>query len=198
MKALIAVVVLVAGLFGLGFLLPAEQWVGRSVAVNAPPEVIYAQVAQPESWRWAPEDVRGSGKLQLTQADPIRGIAYEVSLDREPYKARGAIQWVPSAPATLVIWTWKARYGGPFSRLTGILEGERQGEQFATGLQALKKIAEAAAPAAVPSVPEAPKEPEQPVELPPPVEPGGEAEAVARGEAPPSSPEEPVAAPAQP
>jgi hypothetical protein len=237
-KSLIAVVVLVAGLFVLGFLLPAEQLVGRSVTINAPPDAIYAHVDNLKSWTWAPwsatkmpggryrydgpeagvgarvawqDEKVGDGKLWLTQADPTRGITYEMSVDGDQHKANGAVRFVPSGPATLVTWTSMARYGDPIARFMGIVAGERLGEQFEQGLLELKKIAEASAAARSPApapvlvegghddVTAAPVAAlPEPVEAPTPVEPEADAEAVARGApAPPSAPE-PAATPTQP
>jgi hypothetical protein len=237
-KTLIAVVVLVAGPLALGFLLPAEQLVGRSVTIDAPPDAIYAHVDNLKSWTWAPwsatkmpggryrydgpeagvgarvawqDEKVGDGKLWLTQADPTRGITYEMSLDGEQHKADGAVRFVPIGPATLVTWTWKARYGHPIARLMGIIAGERLGEQFEQGLLELKKIAEASAPARSPApvpvlveggddeVTAAPvAAPPEPVEAPTAVEPEAEAEVVARRAPEPPSAPPPVDAPAQP
>src|SRR5919106_1023558 len=118
-KILIAVAVLVAAFFGVGLLLPAEQLVGRSVTINAPPETIYTHVDSPRSWGWSPwsasrlpgariryegpetgvgaqvvwqHEPTGDGKLSLTKADPRRGVTYQMSMNSDPYTASGGPQ----------------------------------------------------------------------------------------------------------
>src|SRR5919198_5548551 len=146
-KKLLILLAVVAALFGLGFLLPAEQLVGRSVAVNAPPEAIYTHLESLQAWTWSPwarlrydgpeagvgarmgwqGEKLGEGRFWLTKADPTRGVAYEMSLNREPYTATGAVQLVPSESSTLVVWTWKGRYSVPLGRLVGLVAGEKLG-----------------------------------------------------------------------
>lgn len=173
-KILIALVVVVASVLGLGFVLPSEQRVARSVTVNAPPETLYAYVANLQKWEtwspWSPTKVPGvryrydgpetgvgarmvwegetigDGKLWLTQADSARGIGYELSVDGDQHKSSATLQFVPTGPATLVVWTWKVRRDDPIDRLVGIVAGENVGHQFEVGLVELKKVAEAAAP----------------------------------------------------
>ena len=237
MKKILIGVAVVAALFGAGYMLPAEQLVGRSVAVNAPPEAIYSHVDSPRSWTWSPwsaaklpgariryegpqtgvgaqvvwqDETMGDGRLSLAKADPLRGVTYEMSLNRDPYTASGGLQFVPGDSSTLVVWTWRARYSDPVARLMGIIAGEQLGAQLEQGLLELKKIAEASAPAVPTPSPPVPAEPAAevaatPVDAPPePVdppavpEPKRQEEEVAESAPASPPPQEPVATPGEP
>jgi Polyketide cyclase / dehydrase and lipid transport len=170
-SVLMAIVALVAGVFALGFAIPTEQTVARSVAVKAAPEIVYAQVANLRNWEgWAPWSARNlpaarfsyegseagvgasmlwqgtdgrGGRLWLTSADAVNGIAFEMVLHADQrQKATGMIQIVPSGSETLVVWTWRARFNGPVERWKGLLVDEMLGPQFEDGLVQLKKAAE--------------------------------------------------------
>jgi hypothetical protein len=170
-RILIAPVALVAGFFAIGYVLPAEQVVARSVAVKAAPADIYAQVANLKKWgAWAPwggskfagaqvsyegpETGVGAvmvwqgkenegGKLWVTQGDPLSGISYEMWMRGDQRKSTGGIQLVPNELETLVVWTWRARFEGPLERWMGLAVDEMLGPQIEAGLIELKKVVEA-------------------------------------------------------
>ena len=70
---LIAVVALLALLFGVGLLLSPKFVVSRSVTVNAPPEKIYALIADPRGWtQWSAWNQRDP-KMTIEYSGPASG-----------------------------------------------------------------------------------------------------------------------------
>ena len=162
------VVVLALFLVALAYLMPAQWHVERTAVVNAPPEVIYAKVADLRQWRqWTiwylrnPQletryegpasgvgavsewrDAQGTGRLIITAAEANRQIAYDLLFDGEML-TRGSIVLAPDASGTRVTWTFDGDAGlNPVKRYFGILVTRRVGDDFDAGLATLKRVSE--------------------------------------------------------
>lgn len=151
---------------------PNNFRVERSALVNAPPEKIYAQVANFHNWMdWSPwegldPDLKrtyagsaeglgaiyswegnkkvGAGRMELTRADPRTGVSLKLDFFR-PFKANNLtdISFAPEGKATRVNW---AMYGPqPFiGRLmtTFVSMDKMVGNDFEKGLAKLKSVSE--------------------------------------------------------
>jgi hypothetical protein len=171
-KMSIAFAALVALVLGIGGVLPSKYRVERSTTIHAPAGVVYAFVANLRRWQdWAPwsarkgpgsqwmfggpevgvgavhswggEDV-GTGTLSLTEADPTKGVAYEVSLEHGRYVMHGRISFEPAAPGTRVTWVDEGDLGGnPLMRYLRFPLESRLGGDMEEALAHLKKQVEA-------------------------------------------------------
>jgi hypothetical protein len=158
---------LVALLFGVGTLLPAEWSIQRSTTIGAPASVVYSQIASfkngwahwnpwlepsmtitysgPEAGvgatqSWTGGDTNG-GRITITGADATRGIDF--SLDFGPFPIRGRIAVVEDANRTLVTWANTGTIVGlPVYRFMRFGLGRFVGVPMDRGLADLKNIAE--------------------------------------------------------
>jgi uncharacterized protein YndB with AHSA1/START domain len=170
-KWIVAVgVVLFAVLLGGGIFLPSTFTVTRSAVIAAPPEKIYALVADPRGWqRWAPWSRRdplmhieysgpasgagatwrwksksqGDGAMTFTEADPGRRVAYELYLHEFGTTSSGELRFEPAEAVTKVTWTMSGDMGkNPFYHWMALGAGGVVGKDFSQGLSGLKSEAE--------------------------------------------------------
>lgn len=162
-----AVIFLVVGLS-----LPRKFRVERSIAIAAPPEAIYPVVAKLHEWptwtAWTQErfpDMKmefsgpesgvgakqswqgkssGSGKIEITKAEPAEGIDYAFAFEDKP--SVGGIKFSPGSDgSTLVRWHSEGDLGyNPISRYFGLLMDRFMGPDFEQGLSNLKRKVETA------------------------------------------------------
>lgn len=139
-KILLGVVSLVVVLAALGFVLPDSRHVERSVVINAPPEKIYALVADlNEANRWSPwskmdpamtQEISGSGigqkqvwkskKLgdgsqEIVGLNPPTGVDYSLDFG-DMGRAMAAMRLEPTAGGVKATWSLDTRMrdGVPF------------------------------------------------------------------------------------
>jgi hypothetical protein len=164
--------ILVFGLVGLivvlllvGFFMPTNWRVQRSIVVDAAPEAVQPHVADLSHWpEWNPcvsEDPRmtfsfegeqarvgsvmrwhsekmGDGVVRMTKASPGEGMEYELSMEEFESPARGSITLVRDGQRTRVTWTDAGDVGSnPFMRLTLPLMEAMMGKYFDRGLATL-------------------------------------------------------------
>ncbi|EPX60977.1 hypothetical protein D187_001629 [Cystobacter fuscus DSM 2262] len=170
-KILIAFASLLGLLLVIGLLLPTTYRVERSLLILAPPEAVYAQVAQPRHWgEWTPWNAErypggqwmfggpelgagsvrtweggslGRGTLSLSEADPKTGVAYQASLDGGRFSARGRISLASAEGGTQVTWVDEGSLGrSPLRRYLAPFIRSRLGAGLEQGLARLKQVAE--------------------------------------------------------
>lgn len=176
-KILIAFATLLGLLLVIGFALPSKFRVERSTIIQAPPEAIYAYVANLQRWQeWGPWSAKkypgsqwmfggpeagvgavhswsgervGNGTLSLTQADPKTGVAYAMSVEHGRYLLHGRISFAPEGQGTRVTWVDEGDVGGnPLARYLVPFIRSRLGRYFEEGLANLGKRVEAGSPLA--------------------------------------------------
>ncbi len=183
---------LVAAVVVVGLLLPRQWSVEETVVINAGPEHIHPLVDDLKEWQsWAawtkamdPEvvydyspkaagegawwtwkgPVMGLGKMIITKSDPATGVWVDEMINSEEVNAKGSLTWTREGEATKVKWvdsgTLPPVIGGYF---VGFFN-KMLSENFQTGLQNLKAVAEKrqaagqaapaeAAPVAAPAAP---------------------------------------------
>ena len=167
----IALVVLAAVVLaiGVGFALPSEYLVERSIVVNADRERIHALVGDLNRWpEWAPwqeadttiritygDTTRGvgahqswrgdsgSGELTVTSSSPESGIEYDLSFDGGAWLSVAALKYQPEGDATRVTWSmWGDAGGNLIGRYFGVMMDYMVGPMFEGGLDKLKARAE--------------------------------------------------------
>jgi len=129
---LLALLVLAAGL---GFMMPGQWHVERSIVVHASPPTVFRLVndlQRWEDWSWwnaavdpslrrsfqrgAPTagvgaamswtgDEIGEGRLTITESVPDRLLRYDLALERDSLQTRGAITLEPQPGGVKVVWT---------------------------------------------------------------------------------------------
>jgi uncharacterized protein YndB with AHSA1/START domain len=167
---LVGLVVLVAGLVAVGFLMPSQYRVERSVRIDAPAERVYALLADPREWKgWSEWNRRdpamkitysgppagsgaawswesrseGEGHMAFTRADPPRRIEYALEFPSMGAKSKGALTLSANGPSTAVTWTNEGDVGSnPLMRLFVPFMDSMVGPDFAAGLANLKALAE--------------------------------------------------------
>lgn len=174
-KLLLTLLVFIVLLLGIGFLLPTEWEVERSVVIDAAPGAVYSTVATLKTWpdwtywnrerdpscEWSfegPEtgpgavmkwegNVHMQGSLTIDAGGPATGIQYTLAMqDMTPLQ--GSIALAPEASRTKATWrTHGASDGMPWSNWLMLLLIEPvMGGFFEEGLNNLKTRVEARAP----------------------------------------------------
>jgi hypothetical protein len=168
----VSIAVLFVGVTLVGLFLPTTLHVERSIVVGARPEDIYPLIADFKTgWKdWSPfenesDDMQmryegpeigvgaqqswtsakmGDGHMMLTQADPQKGVSYDLSLMHDAYRLEGSLVCAPASDGTRVTWVDDIAYGSnPYRRYMGVLIKKPLGDAFDKGLAALKRKAEA-------------------------------------------------------
>jgi hypothetical protein len=171
-RIVIAFVVLVVVLLGIGFLLPRDVHVERSATIDAPPEVVFAHVNDLRQWEaWTPWSKDRDATLELEYGDPAAGkgawyswTAKELGsgkleiTDSQPPKsldmllhieggmggpAECGFKFEPADGKTNVTWHFDADMGvWPPGRYVGLFMDKLLGGDYETGLAKLKKVTE--------------------------------------------------------
>jgi len=162
---------LVAVLIVIGFLLPEQYNVERSIVIEAPPPEIHAQVADLKQWpKWTvwnkekyPEleysyeddsigkgavqtwtdPKHGNGSLEITWANPYGGIQYTMTMDAFDHELKGDIRYTREGDKTRVTWTSRGELGNnPVMRWLGLTFDKAIGAEYEASLQRLKNVVE--------------------------------------------------------
>ncbi len=169
-RLLAAVVLLLAVLLGGGLLLSPRFAVSRTATVNAPPEKVYALVADPRGWKqwsaWNRRDPamaieysgaasgvgavwawksksQGDGRMSFTSAEPPKRLGYELFFPDFGTTSSGEFRLDPNGGATQVTWTMDGDMGAnPVYRWMGLFMDRMVGPDFDAGLANLKALAE--------------------------------------------------------
>lgn len=173
-----------------GFLLPSDYHIERSVEIEAEPARVHALVGDLQRWPdWTPwqeidpsietiygevtsgvgahqswSGKSGGGKLTFTKCDPETGVAYDMYFDGDDNLVLGEMRYEAAGGGTRVTWTMSGEFGANLiGRYFGLMMGPMIEPMFDDGLAKLKTQVETSVPAAPPA---------DPMER----EPGGEAE----------------------
>ena len=166
----LVVILLAAVLVGGGLLLSPQFRVERSVLVAAPPDKVYALVAEPRRWKewsvwnqrdpamnvtysgppsgpgaaWAWKSAsEGDGSMTFTAAEPGRRVAYDLRFADFGTTSRGDFGFVAEGSGTRVTWTMNGDMGSnPLMRWFALFADRLVGADFAAGLANLKTLAE--------------------------------------------------------
>ncbi|QHJ08334.1 SRPBCC family protein [Hymenobacter busanensis] len=168
---------LVIGLAVVGFLLPRQVHVERSLTMQAPPEAVYEQINTLRNWEgWSPwhkidpqmklsyagpasgvgasyswlsnHSQVGNGTLRIKQAVPNQRIDTEMDFDGQGL-GYSTYFFVPEGQATKVTWTMDSDMGlNPAARYMGLFMDGLVGDDFERGLHNLQQVVESK-PAAV-------------------------------------------------
>lgn len=161
---------LVVILLAVGFVLPSQYKVERSLEVKAPADRIYAMLVDPREWkrwsawnqrdpamkidysgpssgagaRWTWQSVsEGNGTMEFTEAAPGSRVAYRLSFPDFGMQSSGALTLVPASAGVKVTWTNQGDVGSsPINRWFGVFMDKLVGPDFEAGLANLKKLAE--------------------------------------------------------
>jgi uncharacterized protein YndB with AHSA1/START domain len=174
MKFLKWLAIIVAALAALlvvgGLLLSSRFTVMRSIAIDAPPDKVYALVADPKAWnRWAiwnrrdpamqivysgpPTGVgakwawqsksQGAGEMTLTAAEPPRHVGFDLYFPDFGTTSRGDLRFEPQGAGTQVTWTMNGDMGAnPLYHWMALMADTLIGKDFQAGLVGLKEVAE--------------------------------------------------------
>ncbi len=173
----IAVVVLgvIALLLLVGLFLPHQYHVERSIDLQAKPEVVYPQIAGLRHWpewtvwnkeldptvqftfdgpdsgvgasyAWTGTKV-GQGHLKITQADPAKGVWYDLDFNAGQYPSTGSVTMAAAGDRLRVTWVNEGDFGkNPVNRYFGLAIDRLIGPDFEKGLARLKIAIEGSAP----------------------------------------------------
>jgi uncharacterized protein YndB with AHSA1/START domain len=164
------IAVLVAVLVIGGFMLSSNFSVTRSISVQAPPDKIYALVADPRQWQqWAVWNQRdpamsitysgppsgagaawewkskteGDGKMTFTAAEPGQRLAYDLYFPDFGTTSGRELRLKPEGAATQVSWVMNGNMGSnPLFRWMALFADGMVGKDFEAGLANLQKLAE--------------------------------------------------------
>jgi uncharacterized protein YndB with AHSA1/START domain len=160
------IVLLLAG----GMLLPSTFAVQRSASIAAPPDKVYALVADPRGWAqwgvWSQRDPKmkitysgaasgagavwewksesqGDGRMTFTAAEPPSRVAFDLYFPDFGTTSKGELSFAPENAGTRVRWTMNGDMGrNPLFHWMALFMDRMVGPDFEAGLANLKKLAE--------------------------------------------------------
>jgi uncharacterized protein YndB with AHSA1/START domain len=166
--AVIATIALAA--LAVGFFLPSKFEVSRSIAIEAPAERIYDDIADPRIWKkwsvWTKRDPdmditysgppfgqgakwswksrsEGSGSMEFTRVEPNRRVEYALFFPVFNLRSGGELRLEPEGRATRVTWTNRGDVGSnPLKHYLAASMDRLVGPDFEAGLANLKTLAE--------------------------------------------------------
>ena len=153
-----------------GFFLPGTFTVVRSAEIAAPPDKVYALVADPRRWKewsaWNKRDPKmqieyggppagmgakwswksesqGDGEMTFTAAEPGRRVAFDLYFPDFGTTSKGELRLEPAGAGTRVAWTMHGDMGSnPIYRWFALGADGMVGKDFEEGLAGLKTLAE--------------------------------------------------------
>jgi uncharacterized protein YndB with AHSA1/START domain len=162
---LVVVAILGVAFVGIGFALPSDYQVERSVVIDADSPRVHAYVGNLARWPdWTPwqdadPTVRitrgartsgvgahqswvgdgGSGELTFTESSPQTGIVYDLSFDEGAYRSEAAMRYHAEGTSTRVTWTMEGDVGmNIVGRYFAFMMDSMVGPMFESGLADLK------------------------------------------------------------
>jgi uncharacterized protein YndB with AHSA1/START domain len=153
-----------------GYALPGTFTVVRTAAIAAPPDKVYALVADPRRWKewsaWNRRDPKmqieyggppagmgakwswksrseGDGEMTFTAAEPGRRVAFDLYFPDFGTTSKGELRLEPAGADTRVTWTMHGDMGAnPLYRWFALGADGMVGKDFEEGLAGLKALAE--------------------------------------------------------
>lgn len=169
-RILIGLLLFVVVLVAIGFVLPSQFNVSRSITIGAPAEKIYPLIATTKQWKnwtvWNQRDANmkidyagpesgvgakwsweskseGSGEMEFTSAEPNKLLGYRLLFRDFNTTSTGTLQLDPDAAGTKVTWSFAGEAGNnPMMRYMGLMMDGMIGKDFDAGLANLKVLAE--------------------------------------------------------
>lgn len=171
LKLLLIALVALGLLVGVGGLLISPKFtVSRTLTINAPPDKIYALIADPRGWKawsaWNQRDPamaieysgpasgagavwawksksQGDGRMTFTTAEPPKRLGYELFFPDFGTTSTGDFRLDANGGATQVTWAMNGDMGAnPVYRWMGLFMDRMVGPDFDAGLANLKALAE--------------------------------------------------------
>lgn len=169
-KSLIAFSLLLVVVFVIGFALPSEFKVERSISIKADANQVYPYLADLRQWKawglwfqldpnmnvvysgpeqdvgmrsvWESES-QGSGEMELIALDPDRRIIYTLYFPEFDMKSTGELIITQEQGQTLVRWmNYGDIEGGPLNNYFALVMDSMIGPDFEAGLTNLKQLVE--------------------------------------------------------
>jgi len=164
-----AVLVLLVLLVGVGFVLPSDYEVSRSIVMAAPPQKVHSQVEDLHAWSewmvWLERDPEmeiaysgpdkgadarmdwtgkdGVGNLTVMSSDPSKGVWFDCVFD-ETYELHGAVCYEAEGDGTRVTFIGRGDLGNnPLYRYFGLMMDSAMGPDYEANLANIKEIVEA-------------------------------------------------------
>lgn len=157
-------------IFGVGFLLPSEFQVERSINIDAPADEIFVHVADLKAWKnwgvWFKRDslmeitysgpekgvgmksvwfseTQGSGEMQVLELSPNKKITYSLYFPEFDMGSTGQLTFEEREGKTLVTWVDYGDVGGnPIDHYFAAFMDSMIGPDFEAGLDNLKILVE--------------------------------------------------------
>ncbi|MDF2177255.1 SRPBCC family protein [Aliiglaciecola sp. CAU 1673] len=169
-KLVMALLILVLLFVGVGFILPSEFKVERSISIDAPADKVYAQVVDLKNWRnwgvwfqrdpamqvsyegpeaevgmvskWVSES-EGNGEMKIIAADANKRLVYSLYFPDFEMGSTGEIVLKEADGKTEVIWQDYGDVGSnPINHYFAAMMDSMVGPDFETGLENLKVLVE--------------------------------------------------------
>lgn len=168
----IAVIVLVVGLIGVGFVLPDKAKLERSIVIEAPPATVYTAlngfkqfnkwspwaalgpnttytfegppvgVGAKQSWRSEDPSI-GSGSHEIVEVVPFKRIRMRLIFDGFASENYASFNLSPEGEGTRVVWVYESSFHGDLmGRYFGLMLDRMLGPSYERGLAAFKTLAE--------------------------------------------------------
>ena len=171
LKWILGVLIALAAVLALGGMLLSPTFkVSRSITINAPPDKVYALVADPRRWKewsvWNRRDpamevtysgppsgsgavwawkskTEGDGRMTFTAAEPGKRLGYELYFPDFGTTSSGDLMLEAAGGATKVVWLMNGNMGNnPLYRWMTLFMDGMLGKDFEAGLANLKALAE--------------------------------------------------------
>lgn len=154
----------------IGLVLPRTWHVERTIVINAAPERIFPQIANPRRWQdWSvwnkqmdpqvrytyegPESgvgakwswlgpKMGNGRMEMTFAEPRQGIRVDEAIESAQVNAHGSILFTPEGPNTRVTWVDEGTLPPVLGGFFRSSINDMLNENFEAGLIKLKALVE--------------------------------------------------------
>ena len=165
-----AIVFIVVAIVAVGFVLPADYMVERTLVIAAPAARVYPLVAAPRQWShwsiWTKRDpamhityfgpesgtgagwrwdsrTEGRGEMTFTSADPSRGFTYKLYFPDFDSTSTGDFAMTPEGEGTRITWNNRGNVGSnPLRHYLALMMDRLVGPDFEAGLLNLKQLAE--------------------------------------------------------
>ena len=170
-KIIIWILVIILVLVVIGFLLPKNYKVVRSVSIKSNPDLIYDLTGNFNKWKvWVPwtkaldstvrfemtgkegevgatwkwdGKIMGNGQMTATEFRKGELMAYDLEFQHGKYKSKGKITIEKTGDSCKVTWTDEGDLGyNPISRYFGLMMDKMMGPDFEKGLKKLKTVCE--------------------------------------------------------
>ncbi|GAC14202.1 SRPBCC family protein [Aliiglaciecola lipolytica] len=169
-KIIFTILTILVIFIAIGYFLPSDYQVQRSVTVNAPAEKVYAQVADLKKWRdwgvWYEKDpnmivsysgpesgvgmksswkssTEGDGEMTIVAVEPAKSVTYDLYFPDFEMSSTGQLTFAQNGGQTVVTWVAAGDVGGnPVNRYFAMAMDSLIGPDFEKGLANLKSLSE--------------------------------------------------------